>query len=242
MSLPGVQMARRVFVAFLAGAAMLGVHQPVFAHTIAVIGTGNVGGALGPRFAEIGHTVVYGSRSPQRADVRALVAETGHGATAMLPPDAVRDAEIVVLAVKWADAEVATKSLGDLSGKIILDPTNAVIFSDDGFRRHAVETSAAQMIQSWAPGARVVKAFNTLSSETMADPSLAGGPMSIPIVGDDTDAKAVIAQIIEDMGFDAVDMGGLEFAGTLEKMLVVRGNAAVLGTPFNYYFRPVPAN
>jgi hypothetical protein len=221
-------------------AGLLSVASPLSAETIAVIGTGNVGGALGPRFAATGHEVIYGSRSPDRQDVQELVTHTGHGASAMLPADAVREADVVVVAVKWADAEVAVKSLGDLSGKIILDPTNAVLVDDDGIRRHAVETSAAQMIQSWAPGAMVVKAFNTLSSETMANPELAGGTVTIPIVGDDAGAKAVVAGLVKGIGFDAVDMGGLEFAGTLEQMLIVRGNAGVLGSPFNYYFRPVP--
>ncbi len=213
---------------------------PAAAETIAVIGTGNVGGALGPQFAKLGHTVIYGSREPQRADVQALVAHTGHNASAMLSADAARNADVVVIAVKWDDAEVAVKSLGDLSGKIILDPTNAVRLDAQGIRHHAVETSAGQMIQGWAPGAKVVKAFNTLGAGTMTDPASAGGPMTIPIVGDDAQAKAFVAGLARGMGFDAVDMGGIEFAHALEQMLIVRGNAGVLGTPFNYYFRPVP--
>ncbi len=212
----------------------------VFAETIAVIGTGNVGGALGPRFSELGHDIIYGSRQPMREDVQALVGRTHGNAKAMLPAEAAAAADIVVMATKWADAEVALKSLGDLSGKIILDPNNAVIFKDNGMREHAVETSAAEMIQSWAPGARVVKAFNTLGAPTMTDPSSAGGPVTIPIAGNDPAAKATIAALVEGIGFDVVDMGDLSAARVLEGMLIARGNAAALGKPFNYYFRPVP--
>jgi hypothetical protein len=113
--------------------SLIGLALPSLAETIAVIGTGNVGGALGPQFAKLGHEIIYGSRDPQRANVQELVAQTGNGATAMLPDDAARDADIVVIAVPWANAEAAVKSLGDLSGKIILDPTNAVAVTPTAF-------------------------------------------------------------------------------------------------------------
>jgi 8-hydroxy-5-deazaflavin:NADPH oxidoreductase len=212
------------------------------AATIAVIGTGNVGGALGPRFSELGHRIVYGSRQPDRADVEALVARTHGNATAMLPADAAAAADIVVMATKWADAEVALKSLGDLSGKIILDPNNAVRLDDAGMRHPAVETSAAEMIQAWAPNAKVVKAFNALGSDTMANPALAGGPVTIPIAGNDADAKAVIAGLVTGIGFEVVDMGDLSAARFIEQMLIARGNAGLVGASFNYYFRPIPKN
>lgn len=211
------------------------------AATIAVIGTGHVGSALGPQFAKLGHKIIYGSRHPESKDVVALVARTGHGASAMLPADAARDADIVVTAVPWNQAEAAVKSLGDLSGKIILDPTNAVRRDDKGMRYHSVATSAGEMIQSWAPNAKVVKAFNTLSAETMADPASTGGTITVPIVGNDAGAKATVAALVRGVGFDVVDMGPIEFAHALEEMLVVRANAGLLGSPFNYYFRPVPA-
>ena len=220
-----------VFVGMLAGSSL------VFGDTIAVIGTGNVGGALGPQFATLGHNIIYGSREPDRADVQALVARTGHNATAMLPAQAAAVADIVVMATKWAQAEVALKSLGDLAGKIVLDPNNAVRVDSAGKRHHDVETSAGQMIQDWAPNAMVVKAFNTLAAGTMANPESAGGPVTIPIAGNDLDAKAVIASLVTGIGFEVVDMGDISASQVLEKMLVERGNANIT---FNYYFRPVP--
>ncbi|MCY3731509.1 MAG: NAD(P)-binding domain-containing protein, partial [Rhodospirillaceae bacterium] len=131
---------------------------PLMAETIAVIGTGNVGGALGPAFAAQGHDVVYGSREPGRADVQALVARTPGNAGAAPPAEAVVGADIVVLAVPGAAAEDAVLSLGDLSGKIIIDPTNRVAPGEDGYFDHVAETSNGQLVQSLAPDARVVKA------------------------------------------------------------------------------------
>jgi len=227
---------------FLVAAGMLAGPVQVSADTIAMIGTGRVSGALGPQFATLGHDIVYGSRSPQREDVQALVARTGGDASAMLPADAARDADIVVIAVPGASVEAAVTSLGDLSGKIILDPTNAVRRDDAGFRYHDTETSIGQLIQGWAPDAMVVKAFNTLSSETMVNPSVAGGPVTIPIAGNDLVSKLVVSELVTGIGFDVVDMGNIEAAHVLEEMLIVRGNAGVLGKPFNYYFRPVPQN
>lgn len=210
----------------------------VAAETIAVVGTGNVGTALGTRFAELGHDIVYGSREPSRADVQALVERTSGNASAMQPADAARGADIVVVAVPFAAVEATVRSLGDLSGKIVLDPTNAIRRDENGVRHHAVETSVGEMIQGWAPNARVVKAFNTLSAEIMTNPSAAGGAVTIPIAGNDPQAKAVVSGLVTGLGFDVVDMGSIESAHLLEQMLVVRGNA---DRPFNYYFRPLPS-
>lgn len=228
----------------LAGIAVLaggtGLPAVAAADTIAVIGTGRVGGALGPQFAKLGHRIVYGSRDPGRAEVAELVARTGANASATTPAEAARGADIVVIAVPWSGVEASVKSLGDLSGKIILDPTNAGKTNPDGFREHAVATSTAEMIQGWAPGAHVVKAFNDLSYMTMADPASAGGPVTIPICGDDAAAKAKVATLVAGIGFEPVDVGPLRYAHVIEGMLDIWAGARKLGHPFNFYFRPVP--
>ena len=233
---------KRIF-AGLVPLALLTVtlQTPVSAETIAVIGTGNVGAALGPEFAALGHSIVYGSREPTRADVTELVARTGNGAMAKIPSEAVAGADIVVLAVPGAAAEDITRSLGDLSGKIILDPTNRVGRGGD-YMMHDVpgKGSNAALIQAAAPGARVVKAFNTLNFRQMVDPDSSGGPLSIPIAGDDAEAKAVIAGLIEGMGLHPMDVGPLAYAHVLEEMLIIWASARGLGTPYNYYLRPMP--
>ena len=145
------------------------------AETIAIIGTGEVAGALGPEFAAQGHDIVYGSRDPERDSVRELVARTGGSASATTQADAVVGADIVVVAVPWYALEEVVANIGDLSGKIVIDPTNPRMVGDDGLRDYAVDPSNAEWIQRWAPQSRVVKAFNTMGWETMVDPDSTGG-------------------------------------------------------------------
>jgi predicted dinucleotide-binding enzyme len=209
------------------------------ADTIAIIGTGNVGGALGPRFASQGHTIIYGSREPMREDVVKLVAETGNGATAMAPVEAAQAGDIIVLAVKWDVAEQVVNGLGDLSGKILIDPINA-ISRIDGMASNAVDTSAGELIQSWAPDAFVVKAFNTLAAATMVDPAISGGPVTIPLVGNNPEAKARVAGLVESIGFETIDLGPIQYAREVEGMLIVWINARASGAQFDYHLRRVP--
>ncbi len=210
------------------------------AETIAIIGTGDVAGALGPGFAAQGHTIVYGSRDPGRRSVEKLVAATGKDASATMPPKSVVGADIVVLAVPGLLVEEITASLGDLSGKIIIDPTNPLDRNLLEFR-HAVDTSNAEIIQSVAPEAHVVKAFNTLNWRTMVDPSRSGGPVSIPLVGESGRAKRTVAKLVEGMGLDPIDLGGIENARWVEGMLILWiNNRASTRDSFDFYLRRTP--
>ena len=222
------------FLAAAATVAGLIIAGPLMADTIAIIGTGNVGGALGPEFAAQGHTIVYGSRDPGKAEVQALVALTAGAASAVTPADAVTNADIVVLAVPGGVAEEVVSGLGDLSGKIIIDPTNRVAPGDDGFMNHTAETSNAELIQAAASDAHVVKAFNTLNYRTMVDP---GGPVTIPLAGNNIEAKATVAALVEGMGLEHVDVGPLRASHVLEGMLTIWINAAQMEQGFDYHFR-----
>ena len=186
--------------------------QSAGAEPVAMIGTGNVGAALGRRFAENGHKIVYGSRDPAAADVRELVAATGNGAVATTQADAAAQADIVILAIPWSAAEDVVRALPDLRGKIIVDPTNPRVMASDGFADYPIADSNAERIARLAPGAHVVKAFSTLGAETMLDPRLAGGPVTVPIVGDDRAAKERIAVLTREIGLEAVDVGPLRHA------------------------------
>jgi NADPH-dependent F420 reductase len=221
----------------LACAAFLSAPGRVFAETIALIGTGNVGGALGRRFAENGHTIIYGSRDPLAADVVALVNETGHGAIALSPVQATAQSRVVVLAVPWAATEDVVRGLGDLTGKIVVDPTNPRVMASDGFADYppTLDDSNAERIARLAPGAQVVKAFSTLGWETMLDPRVAEGPVTIPLVGDDRAAKELVAALAREIGLEAVDVGPLRHARIIEGLHYVRANA--LGGRINYYLR-----
>ena len=210
------------------------------AETIAIIGTGDVGGALGPEFAALGHTVIYGSRDPSRDKVKQLVQATGGDAAAVTQAEAAAAANVVVLAVPGLLVEEITRNLGDLAGKIVIDPTNP-LRSDGGRFEHAVASSNAEIIQAAAPGAKVVKAFSTVNWRTMIDPDSAGGPVSIPLVGDDARAKAFVAELVSGMGLEPIDVGPLENARWVEGMLILWINNRY-GTreSFDFHLRRTP--
>lgn len=213
--------------------------QSAHADNIAIIGTGNVGSALGQRFAALGHTVVYGSRDPERDDVRELVTASGPNATAMTQREAARQADIVVLAVPADIAEQLTRQLGDLSGRVVIDPTNPRRIAEDGLRDFPFHDSNAERIQAIAPDAFVVKAFSTLGWYTMLDPSVADGPVSVPIAGDDADAKRVVAELITAIGLYPVDVGPLRYAHVIEGLHYLRYNAGQFGEArINFLMRP----
>jgi NADPH-dependent F420 reductase len=219
-------------------AAIIFWGAPAVADTIAVIGTGDVGGALGPAFAAQGHTIIYGSRDPDRGKVKDLVERTGELASATTPAAAASQADIVVLAVPGLMVEEITESLGDLSGKIIIDPTNPLERRMNRLE-HAVETSNAEIIQAAAPDAYVVKAFNTLNWKTMVDPDSAGGPVSIPLVGDNGRAKKKVAELVSGMGLEPIDVGPLRDARWVEGMLIlwINNRYGSMRPSFDYHLR-----
>jgi predicted dinucleotide-binding enzyme len=216
---------------------LLFVSQTAAAEVIAVIGTGRVGSALGTELADQGHTVVYGSRNPTTEAVRDLVTRTSNGATAKFQAQAVEGADIVVLAVPGMLAGEITKNLGDLSGKIIIDPTNPLNFTAEGVS-HGVPTSNGEIIQAAAPDAFVVKAFNVLSWEYMIDPESSGGPISIPLAGNDDDAKLRVSEIVESLDLHPIDMGPIDHARWIEGMaiLLIHNNFTTLPA-FNFHLR-----
>lgn len=228
-------------VALLAAVSFWLTSFAALAEAVAVIGTGRMGAAIGPRFAETGHTVIYGSRSPNSERVQALVAKTGGGARAMTNAEAIAQAEIVALAIPFRATEALIKSNADeLAGKIVFDITNAPLKALTPDREGAVDTSSGQLIQEWAPEARVVKAFNTVGYHIVADPSLAGGPVTVPLSGNDDGAKQKVASIVQAMGFETADSGDIRFAHVTEGMAQLyfipygRGD---FDEAFEFYFR-----
>ena len=207
--------------------------------TIAIIGTGDVAGALGPEFASQGHTIIYGSRNPDREEAQALVNKTGHGASVTTQVAACKGADIVVLTVPGILVEDITKGLGDLSRKIVIDPTNPLDRKLTNFH-HAVDTSNGEIIQAIAPDADVVKAFNTLGWKTMIDPEIAGGPVSIPLAGNNLEAKETVAKLVTGMGLEPIDVGGIENAHWLEGMaILLLNNRFGARDSFDFHLRKI---
>ncbi len=173
---------------------------------VGIIGTGRMATGLGRRWANAGHAVKFGSRDVAKA--QALADEIGAHATSGTQQEAVDFGEIVVLTTPWNATEATVKAL-DLAGKVVIEITNN--FSGDD----ALPTTA--LIQSWAPAAKFVKAYNTVFWQILHAP-LSSVRGTTFIVGDDADAKRAAAELIADSGFDAVDAGGAQNAHHLEKL------------------------
>ena len=186
---------------------------------ITIMGTGNVGTRLGKLFSLAHHRVTMGSRSQQKAE---KVARTlSANAEGKIFTDAVEDAEVVVIATPWRSGATtdAVQKLGDLAGKIVVDCTNPLA-ADYMSNTLGHTTSSAEEIAKLIPQAKVVKAFNTIFADVMqpGKQTFNGYKGTGFYCGDDPEAKKVVAQLIEDAGFEPVDAGMLKNARYLEPM------------------------
>ena len=185
---------------------------------IGVIGAGSVGGTLGNAWQAGGHEVMFGVRDAAALKVRQLVEDAG--AKAGTVAEAAEHGEVVVFATPWEATEDAVRSAGDLTGKIVVDCTNPLAPQLAGLT-HGKDTSGGEQVAAWAPGARVVKCFNTIGANHMANPDFGGVAATMFYCGDDPAAKAAVARLAADLGFDPVDAGGLDQARLLEPLALL---------------------
>ena len=173
---------------------------------IAVLGFGNVGAQLGKLWAKTGHEVTAGLREGSKDRQKASDA----GVSVATPPDAVKGADVVVIALPWPAVESTLKTMS-LDGKIVIDAVNSL--GPDLGVQVPPAGSAAQQIAEWAKGARVVKAFNTIGAALMGDPTF-----DMMYCGDDAAVKKVVDSLIADTGMKPVDVGPLSNARYLEQV------------------------
>ncbi|MFN4203373.1 MAG: NADPH-dependent F420 reductase [Tabrizicola sp.] len=206
---------------------------------IAIIGTGNVGAAIARGLKGKGHAVTLGARNPEEAEVKALAAETG--ATVALPAEAAAGADLVILALPWGVAEGAVKALGDLAGKVVIDCMNPLGRTAAGMGLTIGHTtSGGEMVAGWLPGAQVVKTLNQVGAEIMAqNDHLPHRPVMF-MAGDFDAAKAKVAAVLTDLGFEPLDAGDLTKARLLEPFGMVWINQALFrGKGRNWAFAAV---
>jgi len=182
---------------------------------IGIIGAGNVGGTLGKRWAQNGHRLIFSSREPASEQMRKLLADAGPGARSGSVAETAAASDVLVIATPWPATEEVLKSAGDLSGKILIDATNPLLPGLEGLSV-GTTTSAAEQVAVWAGGAKVVKAFNTVGYNIMADSTFGPGRVAMFYCGDDAAAKKTAAALIEELGFEALDAGPLKQSRLLE--------------------------
>jgi 8-hydroxy-5-deazaflavin:NADPH oxidoreductase len=181
---------------------------------IGIVGAGNIGGTLAGHFTRAGHEVaVSNSRGPET--LQDLVAELGERARAVTPPEAIEFGEIVVVSVPFGRFRELPPE--HAKGKVVIDTNNYYPNRDGHFKELDTDrTTSSELLQEHLRGARVVKAFNAIywmhlrdRGRPVDDPQRIG----IPISGDDEEAKRIVAGLIDEMGFEAVDAGTLAEGG-----------------------------
>ncbi|HEX4357172.1 MAG TPA: NAD(P)-binding domain-containing protein [Pseudonocardia sp.] len=185
---------------------------------IGTIGAGTVATAIARHALANGHQVLLSNRRGPEA-LAELIEELGPGATAATPAEAA-SAELVVLAVSWSDIPTAVGELPDWGGRIVLDATNQFLSPPPNARIADLgDVTGSEYVASLLPGARVVKAFNTLYGPYIAaDPRHGAGRQLLFVAGDDAAAKAQVGDLTAGWGFAPVDVGALREGGRLMQL------------------------
>jgi predicted dinucleotide-binding enzyme len=184
---------------------------------IGIIGSGNIGSTLGTFWAQAGHQILFSSRNPD--NLKSLVEKVGPRARAGTVRDAIAFGDVVLLSVPYGSMpEIAKDYAKDLAGKIVIDTGNAVLARDGEIAKEAREKGVGLTTQRLLPGARVVRAFNTLGVNRLR--SNVNRPevrIGIPMAGDDQEALKVASMLVRDAGFDPAVLGGLNRSRLFEQ-------------------------
>jgi len=192
---------------------------------IGIIGSGQVGEALADGFLRHGYEVMRGSREPEKLE--AWRRQAGEHASVGDFPATAEYGEIVVLAVKGSAAEKAIDLCGAsaLAGKTVIDTTNPLADTPPVNGVLAFFTgpgeSLMERLQRRAPEANLVKAFSSVGSALMVDPALEGGPPTMFVCGNSESAKAEVAAILEEFGWETKDLGAAEAARAIEPLCML---------------------
>lgn len=188
---------------------------------IAIIGSGNVGGALAQQWIKAGHTVLIGAKFPLSDKNINLATKIGEDRFATIE-NAVKQSEVILIATPPTVIFEVLKQLGDVSGKILVDATNSVMKTPEPYKTvyHCLADKTS---------AEVVKCFNTTGFENMLNPSYNDEGIDMFMAGDSNNAKAVAKQLALDCGFSTcIDFGKADKVELLEKFALSWINLAIM--------------
>ncbi|HLV65486.1 MAG TPA: NAD(P)-binding domain-containing protein [Polyangiaceae bacterium] len=193
---------------------------------VGVLGTGQVGAALGAGFVQLGHEVRMGAREPRNERAAEWARHTGHLATYGTFADSAAFGQLIVIATRGVAVEQALHSAGPerFVGKTVIDATNPLVSVGGGPPTLAFgeSDSAGERVQRLLEGAHVVKAFNTAPSLRMYRPRVSGSPPEMLLCGDFPDSNRVVSDLLEQFGWRAVDVGGIRCSRYLESLALLR--------------------
>lgn len=195
---------------------------------IGIIGSGQIGGAIGKRWAEAGHQIFFSSRNP--GELAPLVAEAGPNAQAGTVAEAAQFGDIVLVAVPYgAMPQVGADNSQYLGGKIVIDCGNPRADRDGPMADEAIAKGTGVASAEFFPGTRLVRAFNAVSAAMVENQHHREGEwIGIPLAGDDAEAVAITERLVLDAGFDPVFVGPLSSARRFDRgtNVYVRGMTA----------------
>lgn len=184
--------------------------------TFGIIGTGNIGSALARHLVKAGYSVTLGN-SRGADSLVALVSELGGKAVAGTAAEAAKQ-DIVILALPWAQLPTALPGLTDWSGRMVVDASNHFISVNPFKLADLGAKTSSEVTAGLVPGARLIKAFNTLNFELLgSDPHTAGGNRVLFLSGDHKEDKKLLSAAMSNMGFAPIDLGGLVSGGKLQQ-------------------------
>jgi predicted dinucleotide-binding enzyme len=208
-----MKQSRREFIV-MAGVAIAASTLPLHLFAaekmkIGIVGSGNVGSAIGATWVRAGHEVMFSSRDIEHD--KALAAKLGGGAKAGTPREAAAFGDVVMVSVPYHALPAVGKDVGDLlKGKVVIDTNNPFTHRDGETAKWALEKGAGLASAELLPGARLVRAFNAIGAAKMGAAYQAPGKVGMPIAGDDAKAIEVASGLIRDVGYEPVLIGGLE--------------------------------
>ena len=182
---------------------------------LGIIGAGNMGSAFAKRLAAAGHEVIITAQNLSHSEQAASAAG---GSVRSVPHGQIAaEAELLILATPYGGAVEALRGAGDTNGKIVIDITNP-LNAEMSALTVGFTSSAAEEIQKAAPGARIVKAFNTVFAQILGGEATNNAKVQVLYAGDDSAAKDSVRSLIESAGFESVDAGPLANARYLEPL------------------------